>query len=77
MKVRLQKFMADCGVAARRKCEQLILEGQVRVNGQVPVKLPVLIDPEKDTITVGDDIVEALQPENRCICCCINPRACW
>ena len=63
MKVRLQKFMADCGVAARRKCEQLILEGQVRVNGQVPVKLPVLIDPEKDTITVGDDIVEALQPE--------------
>ena len=63
MKVRLQKFMADCGVAARRKCEQLILEGQVRVNGQVPMKLPVLIDPEKDTITVGDDIVEALQPE--------------
>ncbi len=63
MKVRLQKFMADCGVAARRKCEQLILEGQVRVNGEVPMKLPVLIDPEKDTITVGDDIVEALQPE--------------
>ena len=63
MKVRLQKFMADCGVAARRKCEQLIMEGQVRVNGQVPMKLPVLIDPQKDTITVGDDVVEALQPE--------------
>ncbi len=63
MKVRLQKFMADCGVAARRKCEQLIVEGQVRVNGEVPLKLPVLIDPQKDVITVGDDVVEALKPE--------------
>ncbi|MGC8625634.1 MAG: pseudouridine synthase [Phycisphaerae bacterium] len=65
MLVRLQKFMGDCGVAARRKCEQLILEGQVRVNGQVPQKMPVLIDPQKDIITVGDDIVEALKPEKQ------------
>jgi pseudouridine synthase len=63
MKVRLQKFMSDCGVAARRKCEQLIVEGMVRVNGHVPRKLPVLIDPEKDVITVGDDLVDALKPE--------------
>ncbi len=63
MLVRLQKFMADCGVAARRKCEQLILEGQVYVNGQRAHKLPILIDPEKDVITVGDDIVAPLKPE--------------
>lgn len=33
-KIRLQKFMADCGVASRRKCEDLIASGAVRVNGR-------------------------------------------
>lgn len=32
---RLQKFMASAGVASRRKCEELILEGKVRVNGEI------------------------------------------
>ena len=35
---RLQKYMADCGVASRRKAEELILRGKVKVNGH-PVKL--------------------------------------
>ena len=33
--MRLQKYMAMCGVAARRKCEEIILSGRVKVNGQV------------------------------------------
>ena len=33
--VRLQKFLANSGVASRRKCEELILEGKVSVNGKV------------------------------------------
>ena len=33
--MRLQKYMAMCGVAARRKCEEIIASGRVRVNGQV------------------------------------------
>ncbi len=33
--MRLQKYLADCGVASRRKCEELILEGKVTVNGKV------------------------------------------
>ena len=33
--MRLQKYMALCGVAARRKCEEIIASGRVRVNGQV------------------------------------------
>lgn len=33
--VRLQKYMAECGVASRRKCEEYILNGLVKVNGQV------------------------------------------
>jgi len=52
-KERLQKVLAAAGVDARRKCEQLILEGVVRVNGQVVDKLPAFVDPEKDVITVS------------------------
>ena len=33
MEVRLQKYLADCGVASRRKAEELILQGKVKVNG--------------------------------------------
>jgi pseudouridine synthase len=48
--VRLQKAMADAGVAARRDCEQLILAGRVRVNGQPVDSLPCFIDPARDVV---------------------------
>jgi pseudouridine synthase len=51
-KVRLQRLMADAGVAARRVCEQLIEQGRVRVNGEVVKTLPVFVDPENDKIVV-------------------------
>src|SRR3954469_2649004 len=57
MKTRLQRFLADCGVASRRQCEQMILSGRVTVNGQVRVDMPVLIDPEKDIIAVDHEKV--------------------
>ncbi len=50
---RLQKILAAAGVASRRKCEELILEGLVRVNGKVVVTLPAFADADKDVITVG------------------------
>ncbi len=49
--VRLQKFMADCGVASRRKCEELIQNGKVRVNGH-PARLGDKVDPKKDVVTL-------------------------
>lgn len=49
-KIRLQKYMADCGVASRRKCEELIEKGLVKVNGEVITKLGTKIDVEKDTV---------------------------
>ena len=49
---RLQKVMASAGVASRRQCEELILEGIVRVNGHVVDQLPAFADPQADTITV-------------------------
>ena len=33
--IRLQKYLANCGIASRRKCEELILEGEISVNGEV------------------------------------------
>jgi len=51
---RLQKILACAGVASRRKCEELILEGLVRVNGRVVEGLPAFADLEKDVIIVGD-----------------------
>lgn len=49
---RLQKVLAHAGVASRRKCEKLILQGRVRVNGQVVTQLGTKVDPVQDTIEV-------------------------
>ena len=49
--VRLQKFLANSGVASRRKCEEFILEGKVRVNGEVVTELGTKIVPGKDVVT--------------------------
>ena len=48
--IRLQKFMADCGVASRRKCEEYILKGLVRVNGEIVNKLGIKVVPDKDIV---------------------------
>lgn len=45
-------MLAAAGVASRRKCEELILEGAVRVNGKVADSLPVFVEPDTDVITV-------------------------
>lgn len=50
---RLQKIMAQAGVASRRKCEELILSGVVAVNGETVNTLGVKVDPTTDTITVN------------------------
>jgi 23S rRNA pseudouridine2605 synthase len=52
-KERLQKVLAGAGVDSRRKCEELILDGRVRVNRKVVDTLPAFVDPEKDIITVS------------------------
>ena len=49
--VRLQKFMAECGVASRRKCEEIIESGKVKVNGH-PAKLGDKVNPKRDIVTV-------------------------
>jgi 23S rRNA pseudouridine2605 synthase len=50
--VRLNKYLSMCRIASRRKADQLILEGRVKVNGLVVKELGWKIDPEKDTVEV-------------------------
>ena len=50
--VRLQKAMANAGVASRRVCEELIAEGRVEVNGQIVTELGTRVNPETDVIHV-------------------------
>ncbi len=55
--MRLQKYMAKCGVASRRKSEEIILEGRVKVNGVIVKKLGTIIDPSKDVVEVDNKVI--------------------
>lgn len=57
--VRLQKFLADAGVASRRAGEQFILDGRVSVNGRIVRLLGSKVDPARDQITVDGKRVRA------------------
>ncbi|MDH4129038.1 MAG: rRNA pseudouridine synthase [Spirochaetota bacterium] len=48
--MRLNRFLALCGIASRRKCEEYILNGDVSVNGLIITNLATIIDPKKDRI---------------------------
>ena len=55
--IRLQAFMANCGIASRRKCEEIITSGRVKVNGIVVDKLGSKVS-SKDVVTVDGRIIE-------------------
>jgi len=57
--VRLQKFMADCGVASRRACEALIDEGRVKVNGKIVRTQGVKINPINTKVEVDNELISA------------------
>ena len=54
---RLQKVIAEAGIASRRKAEELIVKGKVKVNGKVVTELGTKVD-SKDTIEVNNKIIE-------------------
>ncbi len=55
--IRLQKYMADCGVASRRKCEEIIASGNVKVNGITVTELGTKVT-DADEISVNGEIVK-------------------
>ena len=73
--VRIQKLLADAGVASRRASEQIILDGRVSVNGAPVRLLGSKVDPERDKITVDGKPIKvqrklylALHKPRGCVC---------
>lgn len=73
--VRLQKFLADAGVASRRAGEQFILDGRVAVNGEIIRLLGTKVDPLHDEVTVDGKAIRtkrklylALHKPRGCVC---------
>lgn len=60
--MRLQRFLAMCGAASRRKAERLILDGRVALNGSVVTEMGVLIDALTDRVTVNGRQVTVNRP---------------
>jgi 23S rRNA pseudouridine2605 synthase len=52
LNIRLQKFLAEAGVASRRASELVILDGRVSVNGKVVSELGVKVDPDRDVVAL-------------------------
>lgn len=61
MEIRLQKYLADAGIASRRKAEELILEGKITVNGNVVRELGTKVDAKMDTVLYQGKKVECTQ----------------
>ena len=65
--IRLQKYLSESGVASRRKSEELIADGKVKVNGRV-AKIGDSVDPARDTVTVsGKKVIRIKQSDMRYI----------
>lgn len=71
--MRLQKLLAQSGVASRRRAEELIREGAVRVNGKVVTALGTQVDPREDRVEVEGRRVRPETPQYRLL---LKPRAC-
>lgn len=56
--IRINKFLAQCGVGSRRECDKKIAAGHISVNGTVTTELGLKIDPEKDEILFDGENVE-------------------
>jgi pseudouridine synthase len=73
--IRLQKFLAEAGVASRRAAEQFILDGRITVNGGIVHQLGTKVDPAHDAVTVDGKLIRvrrklyvALHKPAGCVC---------
>ena len=53
--MRINKYIASCGVASRRKAEEIILDGRVTVNGKLVTELAFNIAEEKDIVEIDGE----------------------
>ncbi|MDB5325149.1 MAG: pseudouridine synthase [Phycisphaerales bacterium] len=57
MRVRIQKLLADAGVESRRHVEEMVVQARISVNGKLVTRLPVMVDPAVDKITIDGEPV--------------------
>jgi pseudouridine synthase len=57
VRVRLNKYLRNCGLASRRKSEGLVEEGRVKVNGTTVTQVATLVDPQADEVRVDGEVV--------------------
>lgn len=60
-KIRLQKYLAKCGIASRRKAEEYILEGKVKVNGKIITELGTKINSKIDNVMFNNKIIKVVE----------------
>lgn len=61
--MRLQKYMAHCGVGSRRKCEEMIQQGRVYLNGKQVTEMGIQVDPDKDRVSLDQKKILMLVEE--------------
>lgn len=66
---RLQRYLARCGVASRRACEEIIASGRVTVNGQPVTRLGTAVNPARDRVEVDG---RSVSPEQRAVYLALN-----
>lgn len=62
--IRLQKYIADCGVTSRRKAEDLIVQGRVKVNDKVVKELGTKVSLEGDVVMVDGEMIDLLSVDH-------------
>lgn len=58
--MRINKFLAECGIASRRNCETLVTAGRVKVNGKTVTMFATDVDPELDLVSVDEKPVKPI-----------------
>ena len=64
MRDRLQKLLSRSGIGSRRGCEKLILDGRVKVNGEIVSSLPVMVDPLHDRVEIDGKLIH-ISPQKK------------
>ena len=64
MEERVQKYLAECGIASRRKCEEYIMQGKVKVNGEVVTELGKKVNEGIDKVEFEGRVVEKKSKNN-------------
>ncbi len=60
--LRINRYLAAAGFGSRRACDELIRNGDVRINGEKVASLSTLVDPERDTVTVKGVEAGGIEP---------------